>query len=263
LGAFIRQLLMRYALPGMRNRFHWDRQIAGELFNFGKYIFASTMFGFIINHADRAIMGGFIPLSTLGIYTVAMTLAALPFSVAQTLTERVMLPLYRMRPAAASESNRRHIFAVRRLLIAGGLLGNLILAYAGVFLIDLLYDDRYAMAGPMITLICLVYVPRIVFVSSGAILLSQGDSRRFMYYVGTLAAMQTVFLVVGTSLFGVVGAIVSHALAILATSPLRIHYARRYEAWDWKGELAFLTAGLAAAGFACWLHLDEIRKLFS
>lgn len=261
-GQLLRQSLMRRYLPGIRNRLRWDPASARELFHFGKFIFASTIFGFIVNHADRAIMGAFIPLSMLGVYTVAATFGALPFSISQTLTDRITLPLYRMRPIAESDSNRRKIFAVRRAVIAGGLFGNAVLAFFGVSLIELLYDDRYALAGPMLVLLCLAYVPRIVFVGAGTILLSQGDSRRFMYYVGALALTQTVFLVIGIQLFGVVGAILSHALAILVTSPLRIHYARRYEAWDWKGETGLLALGLGLALLACWLQRDALAGLF-
>ena len=135
------------------------------------------------------------------------------------------------------------------------------LAYGGLLLIEALYDPRYLAAGPMLVLTCLVYVPRIVFVGAGSVLLSQGDSRRFMIYVGTLAVAQMAFLLVGTWAFGIVGAILSHALAILVVSPLRIAYARRYEAWDAAGELGFLALGLGSGLLACWLHLDAILAL--
>lgn len=261
-GQLLRQGLIRRFLPGIRNRLRWDPEVVHELFHFGKYIFVSTVFGFIVNHADRAIMGVFLPLSILGVFTVAATLGALPFTISQVLTNKVVLPLYRLRPITESDSNRRHIFALRRAVIAGGLLGNMILAFSGVFLIDLMYDDRYVMAGPMLMVLCLAYVPRIVFVGTGALMLAQGDSRRFMYYVGSLAVVQTAALIIGVKLFGVFGAIVSHAVAILLTSPLRIHYARRYEAWDWKGETLLLVLGLMVGSFACWLHRAAILELF-
>lgn len=262
-GQLLRQSLIRRYLPGINNRLRWDPTAMRELFHFGKYVFASTIFGFIVNHADRAIMGAFIPLSVLGVFTVATTFATLPFSISQMLTNRVVLPLYRMRPISESESNRRHIFNFRRLVIACGLLGNGIFAFIGVPMVEFLYDDRYVLAGAMLVLLCFAYVPRIVFVGTGAFMLAQGDSRRFMYYTGVLALTQTICLIVGVNYFGVVGAILSHAAAILLTSPLRIYYAMLYDAWDWKGETGLLVLGLLIGGWACWIHRLAILELLN
>ena len=261
-ASVIRQLLLRYGLPGIRNGFHFDREVARELFHFGKYIFLGTAFGFVVNHADKAIIGGFVPLDVLGIFTIANLFAMLPFGVAQSLNARVAMPLFRMRPPSESAANQRNIFRMRRMLVGVSLAGNAAVGLLGVPLIDLLYDPRYVMAGPMIVLMSLVFVPRIVFVGAGSMLLVKGDSRRNMILTGTIAAAQTVLLLVGAWQFGVIGAILAPGLAILTTSPLRMKYARLYEAWDAPGEFAFLAAGLAIGAATCWLYADRIATLF-
>jgi O-antigen/teichoic acid export membrane protein len=142
------------------------------------------------------------------------------------------------------------------------LAGNAVVGLCGIKLIDLLYDPRYAMAGPMIVLMSLVFVPRIVFVGAGSMLLVRGDSRRNVILTGTIAITQTALLMLGAWQFGIVGAILAPGVAILVTSPLRMKYARLYEAWDAKGEFAFLAAGLAAGVAICWLYADRIATLF-
>lgn len=261
-GAVIRQLLMRYALPGLRNGFRWDPATARELFHFGKYIFLATAFGFVVNHADKAVLGGFIPLDLLGIYTIGSLFAMLALGVAQALNARVVMPLVRMRPPGESDANRRNIFRVRRLLIGLCLAGNAMLGLIGIELVEILYDPRYAMAGPILVLMTWVYVPSIVFVGSGTVLLINGDSRRHMILMGAVAVAQTAFLLLGAWQLGIFGAVLAPGLALLVTSPLRMAYARRYEAWDAPGEFAALFAGLTAGGLVCWLHLDQIALLF-
>lgn len=261
-GGVLRNFLFRKLLPGVPSRFRWDPTAARELFHFGKYIFLSTAFGFVVNYADRAILGGYISMAELGVYNIAFFLASVPFMIAEMLTRRVVMPLYRMRPMVGNPRNQKHIFRVRRTLIGVGLLGNAILAFGGVFFVDFMYDDRYALAGPFVVLLSLVFVPRIVVVGSGAVLLAQGDSKRFLYLVGSLAIVQTIFLFLAISRFGIVGAIIAPGVGILVTAPLRILYARRYDAWDGIAQTLFLTIGLALGGLACWLHWSEISVLF-
>ena len=257
-GASLKLILYRRALPDAGNRFRWEPTAAREMFHFGKYIFASTAFGFLIQHADRAILGGYISMAELGVYNVGFFLASVPFTVAQALRTKVLLPLYRMRPMAGSDANRRKIFRVRRLMLAGALAGNAILGLGGVVIVELLYDPRYIMAGPIMVLMSLVFVPRIMVVGSGEVMLANGDSRRFLILQGSLAIAQTALLFIGISYLGMLGAILAPGLAVLITLPLRIHYARRYEAWDMWGEALFFVAGAAVGAFACWLHWDEI-----
>jgi O-antigen/teichoic acid export membrane protein len=262
LGSVARQLLMRYGLPGLRNTFHWDAATARELFHFGKFVLLGTAFGFVVNHADKAILGAFIPLDLLGVYTIGALFAMLALGIAQSLNARVAMPLYRMRPPSESEANRRNIFRVRRLLIGTALLGNAVLGVSGPYLIDTLYDPRYALAGPILVVMTAVFVPAIVFVGAGTMLLVRGDSRRHMILMGAVAASQTAFMLLGAWQVGIFGAILAPGLALLVTSPLRMAYARRYEAWDAWGEFGFLTVGLAVGALTCWLHFDRIAVLF-
>jgi len=261
-GAVNRQLLMRYVLPGMRNRFRWDATAARELFHFGKYIFLATVFGFFVNHADKAILGAFVSLDMLGLYTIGALFASLPLGIAQALNGRVVMPLFRMRPPSASAANRRNVFRVRRLTIGAALAANGLLGLIGIPLIDFLYDPRYAMAGPVLVLITAAFVPKIVFVGSGSVLLMNGDSRRNLVLVGAEAIAQTAFLLLGTWQFGIAGAILAPGLALLVTSPLRIRFAHRYEAWDWKGEFVFLSLGFGTSALICRLYFDQIATLF-
>ena len=261
-GAALKLVLYRALLPNGRNRFRWEPSAASEMFHFGKYIFASTAFGFLVQHADRAVLGGFISMADLGVYNVGFFLASVPFAIADAMKTKILLPLYRMRPMAESEANRRKIFRVRRVLIGSALAANAVLGLGGVLIVDLLYDVRYAAAGPIMVLLSLVFVPRLVIVGSGEVLLANGDSRRFLFLTGALAIVQTALLFIGIWQLGVFGAILAPGLAVLVTLPLRIHYARRYEAWDKWGDFLLFAAGLLVSGVACWLHREEILALF-
>lgn len=254
--------LFHMILPGIRNRLHWDWDIAWSLFGFGKYIFLATVAGFLISQGDRAVLGAYVSMAELGIYNVGMLLGTLPLILGQALSNKIILPLYRMRPPDESAQNRRQITRARILLI-GGIMGMCtVLAYGGIALTDVLYDDRYALAGPVIVLFSLSVIPQLISVGYTGVLLAYGNSRANFLLTSTNALIQVVFLLIGVRAFGMFGAIIAPGLATLATYPLRVWYVSRYKANNHLVDLSFLCGGAALNGFACWLHWDQIQMLF-
>lgn len=253
--------LQHVALPGMRNRFIWDRAAFREIFGFGKFILLSSALGFLMNQGHRLVLGAYLTMSDFGVYNIGAMLAVLPFMVNGKISEYVIFPLYRHRPIAASPANRRNVFRARRIVIACSLAMAGLLAFIGVPLIDLLYDPRYAMAGPVVTLMCLAVVPQMVVASYAAVFLSAGDSRGQFLLVLAGAVLQTGLLLAAVKLAGTFGVILVPLALHLLLSPLRIYLLRRHEGWDAVGDIVLTTAGCAVTGLACWWHWDRIALL--
>lgn len=260
-SVMIKVVLLHVSLPGMKNRLHWEPAAFRELIGFGKYIFLSSVAGFLISQSDRAVLGVYIPLAALGVYNVGYFLGVVPFLLSQAVASRVIFPIYRMRPPAENAGNRAQVFHMRRLLIAGTLACSIILAFSGIILVEFLYDFRYAQAGPIVVLFSLTMVPQLVFEGYSSVLLAGGDSRRFFFLQGLTAFFQILFLFIGVTWLGIFGAILAPGLAALITHPLRVAYVRRYKAWDARADIGFLSLGLAVNGFACWLNWDAIIAL--
>lgn len=259
--AVLRNILLHRLLSGVSNRFRWDPMSAREMIRFGKYIFLATAAGFLINQGDRAILGAFIPLGELGIYSVGMFLGTLPFLLGRAINSNVVQVLYRMKPPAESAANRAQIHHARRLLVAGTLAISAVLSYGGIWLVDMLYDPRYDLAGSMIVLFGLSMVPQLVFNGYGGALLSNGDSRRHFQLLATTALVQTTLMFLMIPWFGVAGAILAPGLASLVTYPMKNAYTARYRANDIRGDMAFLTLGFAVNGLAVWLHWPNVAQL--
>jgi O-antigen/teichoic acid export membrane protein len=262
IATVFRVWLFHTILPGIRNRWRWDRTALGDLIGFGKWIFLATAMGFFINQGDRAILGAHISLAQLGVYNIGLFMGSMPFLLSKAAASRVILPLYRMRPPAESAANRRKMFRARRMLVAATLAISSLLAFIGVPLIELLYDPRYALAGPMVVLFSLSLVPQIVFDGYTGALLSRGDSRNFFLLLAVTAALQLTIMLVAVPVHGIGAAIVAPGIAAMVAYPLRIRFVRRHQSWDPLGDLGFLALGLAVNGAACWLVRDQIALLF-
>jgi O-antigen/teichoic acid export membrane protein len=126
--------------------------------------------------------------------------------------------------------------------------------------VDVLYDPRFAAAGPAVTLIACMLLPQVVGMTYDLAALAAGDSRRFFLVLAPRAAIMTAFLLIGAETAGLVGALLGQGLAMVLAYPLIVALARRYRAWDPLHDAIFAASGLAFA-LALWAHRDAIAAL--
>jgi O-antigen/teichoic acid export membrane protein len=261
IGAAAKLALTVAFLPGRGNRFRWENAAAGELAHFGKWIFLGTICGFAINQGDKLILGKFLSLDALGVYNIGYFLASFPMLLGGAVAGRILIPLYRDCPPGASPGNFRRIRAMRCALTGGVLALLLLVAQLGVPLVGLLYDARFATAGPIVVMIACMQLPLLIGMTYDQTALAAGDSRRFFLVLAPRAAVQTAFLLAGAATGGLVGALLGQGLASLLLYPLIVGLARRYRAWDPLHDLVFSAIGMAGGGLALWLSRGAIWAL--
>ena len=251
-------VLTHFGLPGAANRFRWEKAAAKELIHFGKWIFLSTAFWFATSQGDRAILGKFVSLEALGVYNIGYFLASFPMLLGHAVNQRLMIPIYRDKPVAAAPENSR-----KQRMVRGGLSAVLLsllwlMAWIGPSLVELLYDDRYTLAGPMVVLISLALAPAVIGMTYDQAALAEGNSRVFFVYTASRALLQTVLFLAGVIFFGLPGGIAALGLSMLAAYPVLIWLARKHEVWDMMHDLGFAAVTCAIGAGAIWYHHDAI-----
>ncbi|MCV3273797.1 oligosaccharide flippase family protein [Roseobacter sinensis] len=257
----LRVALYQIFLPGLRNRLRWEPAAVREIFGFGKYIFLSTAATFIITQSDKAVLGIYISTALLGIYNIGSMLGLLPLTLMRTVSRAVIFPLYRKRPPTESVANQRQMLRARRLLITALLLSAVLLAALSLPLVDLLYDDRYALAGPVILLICVSAVPQIILESYSSALMSVGDSRRMFLHQAATAIVQISFLLGTIGILGIAAAPLAPGAAALATYPLLVRFMRPYRMLDAWADIGFFAAAMTVVASICWMYRDALGQL--
>lgn len=263
LQAAVKLGLTHVFLPGAANRFRWERRAADELVRFGTWIFLSTACWFVTSQGDRAVLGKFLSLDTLGLYNIGYFLASFPVLLGHAVNQRVMIPVYRDKPVHAAPGNRRQQRALRAGLtfVTLGLL--LLMAFVGPALVGVLYDNRYLPSGPMVTLMSCALIPGVIGMTYDQAALAAGDSRMFFAYSATRAVLQVTLLMIGVTQFGLVGAMVAMGVTPILAHPMLVWLAVRHGVWDPLHDLGFTMLGAGLGSVALWLHLDSIRQLAS
>jgi len=261
IGAVAKLALTHLFLPGAKNRFRWEPSAAQELIHFGKWIFLSTAFWFVSSQGDKAILGKFLSLETLGVYNIGYFLASFPLLLGHTVTQRILIPVYREKPPAACAENARKLHLLRVGLSCGVMSLLALLAFAGPSIVAILYDNRYQDAGAMIVVIACALIPQVIGMSYDQAALAAGDSKRFFVFSGTRAVVQMALLLIGITQFGLLGGLVSVGLAMLLVHPVLVWLARAHGAWDSMHDFAAGLVGAAIVSAALWLHWDRIAGL--
>lgn len=259
----VKTVLSHLILPGPRNRPGWERAAFNELFHFGKYIFIGSTAGFLVTNADRAILGLFIPMHDLGIYNIGYFLATVPLILSQNFNSRILIPVYAQVAPWENDGSRGKLRRARGLL-AGALLGiSAVFAITGDWLVDLLYEPDYALAGSIVVLLALAYMPTLLINGYWPLLLAAGDSRTFTALRLTMAVLQTLALYFAIKAYGMVGAIIAPVLAMVAIYPLTARLVAARNGWDPLLDAGLALLAILIAALALWINDSALAEILA
>lgn len=105
---------------------------------------------------------------------------------------------------------------------------------------------------------CFSFVVQITVSMYDGSYLTHGNSRAHFQLIAIGAVLQLVFLLVGVSQFGMLGAIFSPGLTALFLHFFRIPLVRRYNAWDPVADALGLAVGIGGTLIGCWLWWDQV-----
>lgn len=247
LAASTTRMTSSFLLPSeMRHRFRWNPEFARDLFHFGKWIFVSTAATFFAMQVDRMVLGRIGSLETLGLYTLATTIAMLPVLLITHIGDYVMFPLLARSARETPEKLAAEVAPVRGRMLGFGLIMNVgVFAIAPIFF-GRLYGAQYADAGRL--------CQWMVFAGWGSVV--SGLAVQTLKAIGDVKSMATGKMIrffmtipctlIGFTQFGLEGFIVGYTLGIVPE-----HLWNGYRLWSTKlffplQDLAYTLAFTAA-----------------
>jgi O-antigen/teichoic acid export membrane protein len=246
-SSFIKLLLSHWALPGPANRFHWNGEMARELFRFGRWIFFSTAFTFLASQADRLIFGAMIPLAVLGVYHIAVTLATLPVVALEQLGNKVIFPFLSRQQRNGDDLPNQFRRIRWPLLVAGGWILSGFVA-GGTTIVDVLYDERYAAAGWIVQVLSVGSWPCVLYSTYKSALLARGNARIVAAASLAKVVAMVTLIPLGFHLFAFPGAVVGLMASELFRFGLCFGASLRMGISGWKQDLVLTVVLFLASG---------------
>lgn len=246
-GSLARTALSHALLPGPSARPCWDRAAVREILGLGKWIFASSLIGFLAANAEKLILGGLLSPESFGVFSIAATLLAAVAGLYGAMNGHVVF-------SSLSLAQREHRAELGRLyarsqqladLVLGLLAGTLVTA--GQSVVWLLYDPRYHEAGWMLQ-----------WLAVGLIAMRHQVVEQLMFAQGRAARVSTNNLLRGLALaalipaghaaWGEQGAILAVVASQFAGWPLSLMYKRDQRLLAWATEGWWVPALLGGLG---------------
>lgn len=255
-----RTALSHFALPGQTNKLHWDPTALREIVSFGKWIFVTSILGFLAVNGDRLMLGWLVDAKILGIYVIAFFMVGALRDVFAKLIGNVTFPalseVVRQRPEKLKETyyRMRRPIDIVSLLSAGALFS------AGHLIVELLYDDRYLAAGWMLQILSIALF-EVRFSVAGQCFMALGKPKLLVPIIAIQVLALYLGLPLAFNLYGIEGAIWMAGGSVLFTLPMTLYLKIKLNLFDIKRELLalpWLAAGLLV-GHGTVLAVASIR----
>jgi len=210
-AASVKMLLSHVSILGPGCHFKWDKEAVHEIFHFGKWIFFSSILGFLLNQGDKLLLGGWVSPDVLGVYTVAFFLSSALQGVISKLLGSVLFPflseIVRNNPDKVESVYYKIRFRIDLITMP---VAGLIFSLGGV-VVNTLYDARYESAGWMLEILAIPIIS-IGFMLSDQLILAYGKPK----YTSLMIFIQVISLYISVPVsffyFGLYGAVWAIAL---------------------------------------------------
>jgi O-antigen/teichoic acid export membrane protein len=247
----VRTALSHFAIAGPSNRLHWDPTAAREILGYGKWIFFTSILGFLSSNGDKLILGGLLSVQNLGMFAIASYLLGSIQQVFQKVFGNVAFPSFcdviRNRP----QDIKQIYYKFRLPADIACLFGTGFLFVGGDLVSTILYDTRYSSVGYMLSVLSIsLFETR--FALAGTCFMAMGMPKLLAPLIG----LKTIVLFAGLPLafqgFGTNGAVWIAGASVLFTMPLLFYYKVKYNIFDLKKEVMVLPILFIGCGFG-WL----------
>lgn len=210
-SASVKMVLTHSWLAESPDRFAWDQHSIKPMIKFGKWIFFSTLLSFFVNSAGSLILGKFVSMNELGLFTIGATLAKVIENVYQQIATKVIFPVYVHIKHLPVAQIREKVFKIRLGIMAAFLPPLWIMTIFGQKIVDVFLDPRYHGAGWVFQVFSLGAIPMVIS-GIGPFYLALGDSLIMLKLTIYKFVCFTLLIVLGWWFYGSTGMICGMAL---------------------------------------------------
>lgn len=261
--AFVR-FVLSFILCPIKPSFRIDKQSRKDLFRFTKGMIGLSFLTFLVSKADIFVLGSLVSTETLGLYSMAVTLAMFPLTVFSKVVQPLVVPILATYQDTLDKMLAIYTRMERLIWLFGLPLATTMAVSAGPIL-TVVYGAPYeAAAGPfaIIAFYTVVYMASMV---SFSVYLSTARPELQRGFTLLRATLLVIAIYPLSQAFGPVGAATSMIGALLLAMILQIYNLKRVIGLTFGAYLGTLRGGVLASlvvGVLTWpLGLLEMPDL--
>ena len=231
LAATVKVAASYYLMEGPGNKIAWDRDSVVELFDFGQWVFISSILTFLAGEGNKLLLGMFLGIKLLAFFTLASTMSLMFWLTVQRLSAKVLFPAYSEIVRERPERLRIASAKSRLLLIIPGWFVALFFVLWGDRFMWFLYDERYAESGDMLRLLSAGSLVGVLGASYNGLLWAKGMVKTSTMLLAVQIVTQVIVLIISHHFLGVHGVLLSVAAVSWLLYPLQAYVHFRIGVW--------------------------------
>lgn len=251
-GAGMKTIATYTSLPSFPHRLSLNRKDTMEILVFGGWIFLATAVTFLGGRGLVLIQGALVPIAVLGFIALADTLAWAMGELISLIMGKVLFPAMAKIARERPDELRAKVYKTMTIVYVGLLPPFLLLVVIAKPLIDLLYDNRYAVVGDFLAIMAVTSALAIMTMPYSNVILAKGDARTHFNLMCIAAIFRILPLVGGFYIAGSFGMITGIGLGIVAYNIYIIRVADLHEIGNLKRDylaLGIMTTILLAVSY--------------
>ena len=244
---FFRCLLSYILCPGLPS-FGWDRYAARDLYRYSRAAFGLSFLNLIFARTDIFVLGKLYSSTTLGFYTMAVSLVQTPSVFLTAMLAQTLFPAF-AHVQEDKERVNRILVEVTSWLILLGLPVVVAIYLCGSSLLSVIYGRRYVAGTGPLAVAALVVFLNVLNVAITCVFSGIGRPELHRRAVTASAIVMMIMIYPACKLFGVVGGQVAALVAVSVSYLLQVLRMRGLSCLDLlRYGRAFVPAILASAG---------------
>lgn len=182
----------------------FDKKIAREMFNFGKFLFLAAALWFLKSNLDNLLVGKILGTTLLGFYAVAFNVANFGADYFGGKIHRVVYPAYSRLNADTNDLKNVFLKVFKYISTIAIPMGFGILIMGGDFL-KLAYGEKWLEAIPVLKVLSLLAITNLMLVSIDGVLMALGKTKLIFISVALQVIMFFSFITAMAKSNGLVG----------------------------------------------------------
>lgn len=216
-----------------RPMFSFDKEVAKELFGYGKHILGASFIIFLITNIDDAIVGRMLGMEALGFYTIAYSISNLPATQITHLVGRVMFPTYSKLQDDRDALRRAYLKTLKYVSMLSVPTAFGILVIAPDF-VNVVLGEKWMPAVPALQVLCFFGLSRSIAATTGSIFQATGKPEILLKtsFIQLIAMVVLTYPLVIT--YGIVGVSIAVTIPIVAQTIVQVYIVHRLIQMNFK-----------------------------
>jgi O-antigen/teichoic acid export membrane protein len=254
-GAVLQCISSHFLFPGARNTWRYDRAIVSDIFKKVRWLLLSSPLTFLELNGAVMILGALLSPSELGYFMIAFSMVGVLQMVSQNLAANIFFPglsaCIRDKPYELARVYKRFQLTADAILVtaAGGLLAS------GQTIIGLLFDNRYAMSGTLLSLLAIGLIG-VRYCVVEQLFNANGHFKFNPPVIISRVTLMAIGVMVGHHMGGLQGAAIGISISWFAGWPILLWYRAKTIPWPWLVETAAI--GFLGMGYGLGTVFNQL-----